>query len=614
MNRRTFLRWGGVASASLLAGRSISGCGSSGPEARSPALADTGPLLPRRVPASATHVNRDELDTPLHVLSGQLPADLRGHVFVVAALPYGDGTPIFNGDGTIWRFDFDDAGAACKSRICKTPCYWADLAAVGTEHAFQNGSFARYSSTLGFRNQLNTAFLQMKERLLVTIDAGRPYEIDPATLELVSPVGSIAEWTSGLPESLFPGPFALHLTTAHPYYDERTGEMITVNYTSGPDGQLHIVRWDGSGPLARSLVVLPDGTPVVIQQSAHQVAVSRDHVLVMDTAFFAEPEQIFGGTLSKAQAPEATVYIVRRADLAAGSGAVTAQKAVLPRESVHFFADYDDEGGRITVHTVHCCASDVSEWLREDDVRVDGKPLREDLLGYVLAPTDQNALGRYVIDAATGGLVEGGSITLYDEKTWALALYAHAGSAPADRVEAIYWMAAGFGPELHVERMAALYADYPHREVPLDELPLEGKPEHLLRFDPQAGVIADAYPFPDGRNANSPQFVPKKGGTGGQTDGYIVCTVISDDTSRPDSSGDEIWIFDAENLAQGPLCRLGHAELDLPLTLHTAFMGEIAPAAGKYRIDPRVDFAERLASASPEVKALMESHVFPHFD
>ncbi|UQA63270.1 carotenoid oxygenase family protein [Polyangium aurulentum] len=615
MNRRSFLRWGGVASASLLAGRSLTGCDPSRPATPAPTLADTGPALPRRLPASVTKAKRDEIDAPLHVLSGELPGDLRGHVFVVAAIPFGDGTPLFNGDGMIWRFDFDGAGAAFKSRLCKPPCYWADLAAAGTPHAFQNGGPSRYSSTLGFRNPLNTAFLPMKDRLLVTVDAARPYEIDPVSLEVVSPVGALEEWTPGLPENVFPGsPFTVQFTTAHPFYDERTGEMITVNYTSGPNGQLDLVRWDGEGKLERWPLVLPDGAPVLILQSAHQVAVTRDHVLVMDTAFVAEPEQIFGGTVSRAQAPEATVYIARRKDLVSGGGPVTAQKATLPRESVHFFADYDDEGGLITVHAAHCCAFDVSEWIREDDVRADGKPMREDFLGFTVAATDLSALGRHVIDASTGALVKGESITLFDESLWGLALYAHAGNAPAERMAAIYWSSGGFSEEAHVARVAELYADYPHRTVPLDEMPLETQPGHLLRFDPRAGVIADVYRFPDGRAPQSPHFVPRSGGTGAQTDGYITCIVLSDDTSAEGSSGDELWIFDAANLAQGPLCRLGHAQLDLPLSLHTAYLPKLVPATGEYWIDPRLDYAARLASAPPEVKALMEEHVFPHFD
>ena len=54
----------------------------------------------------------------------------------------------------------------------------------------------RFSSALGSRNPLSVAFLPVKfaqdelERLLVTYDGGRQYEIDTETLELATPVGS----------------------------------------------------------------------------------------------------------------------------------------------------------------------------------------------------------------------------------------------------------------------------------------------------------------------------------------------------------------------------------------------------------------------------------------
>ena len=77
------------------------------------------------------------------------------------------------------------------------------------------------------------AFLPVKfagdeqERLLITYDAGRQYEIDPESLELVTPVGSNQEWR---PEVKVNFPFAPVLSTAHPAFDARQSEMFTINY------------------------------------------------------------------------------------------------------------------------------------------------------------------------------------------------------------------------------------------------------------------------------------------------------------------------------------------------------------------------------------------------
>ena len=46
---------------------------------------------------------------------------------------------------------------------------------------------ARISRQLGVRNPLNTAFLPMQDRMLLTYDAGRPYEIDTESLEVITP-------------------------------------------------------------------------------------------------------------------------------------------------------------------------------------------------------------------------------------------------------------------------------------------------------------------------------------------------------------------------------------------------------------------------------------------
>lgn len=48
-------------------------------------------------------------------LEQRLPEDLQGHVFIIGPVgfedtPYGKGTPIFNGDGMVYRIDFNQPG------------------------------------------------------------------------------------------------------------------------------------------------------------------------------------------------------------------------------------------------------------------------------------------------------------------------------------------------------------------------------------------------------------------------------------------------------------------------------------------------------------------------
>jgi len=196
----------------------------------------------------------------LKVVAGSIPTDMYGHVFLNS--PCGtvnNNTPIpeyrpdgsnnsewgemlFNGDAMLYRFDLNEAGKVkVKSSMLKTPCYFADYATrFGTSYNEQGNYFrgmglARTSMKLGSRNQLNTALNLFKfpgekfNRVTVNFDAGRFHELDPAAMQVKTPIGSNQEWISEFPEAL-EYVFPLVLSTAHPSFDPLTHELFTVNY------------------------------------------------------------------------------------------------------------------------------------------------------------------------------------------------------------------------------------------------------------------------------------------------------------------------------------------------------------------------------------------------
>jgi hypothetical protein len=126
--------------------------------------------------------------------------------------------------------------------------------------------------------------------------------------------------------------------------------------------------------------------------------------------------------------------------------------------------------------------------------------------------------------------------------------------------------------------------------------------------------MIDGYRLPPGRIMGSPTFVPREGSTE-WTDGYVVSLVLSDDDSNPQSTGDEVWIFDARNLAQGPLARLGHPELNLSFTIHSTWLPKIGKRTASYCISASSDFQPRLdaAKASAEIQAIFDDYVYPRF-
>ena len=63
----------------------------------------------------------------LNVLSGELPADIYGHMFVAGSIAT-PGRPAFSGEGTVYRIDIKQDGVALKQAVFKPPCFLADQA------------------------------------------------------------------------------------------------------------------------------------------------------------------------------------------------------------------------------------------------------------------------------------------------------------------------------------------------------------------------------------------------------------------------------------------------------------------------------------------------------
>ncbi len=588
----------------------------------SPLSAEAGENLSFNYPSSILNALREELDIPLYTLQGKLPTDIAGHAFIVSALPQGDGSPVTNGDGMLYRCDFGSgpSGVQLKTRIAKTPCYYADQATKGTALGFKNSGILRRSDRLGVRNQVNTAFTCMGSRLLVTFDGGRPYEVDTETLELVTPVGKTSEWTTVVSppaSNLLKLVFMPYLSGAHPFYDDYTGELFLANYQPAVPllpSKTFLLRWDGEGELEKFKVQV-QGKDVKIAQSMHQLAATRDHIILVDTAFRIELEQIIFTESLQRELWDTTLYLIRRADLKKGQTTVEARKVLIPREIAHFVADYDDSSGQIILHLTHSAAWATSEWLRKSDKEVhSGQAMRKDLQGMLVMASDMTPMARYALDAATGEIKE--ATLLYDEQlTWSVNLYTHQGST-VDRFENMYWTSVGFHPELLPKRIYDLETSYKYRKVPTKDLPFaEAKPASLFRVNARQldKQNLDAYIFPRGRVVSSPIFVPAAGSKSSDG-GYVVVSVVSDDKSLVRSSGDELWIFDARSLADGPVCRLGHPLLSFGYSLHTAWLPEVQARTAGYKISPREDYSLALASQRRDVVELFEKSVFPMFD
>lgn len=716
-------------------------------------------------PRSVLSVSRDEFgnkednpdakDLPLkmNVKEGKLPLDLQGHVFIVAPVgsidspdaqghptnstvyPSSDGTtPLYNGDGMIYRLDFDnlEAGAFLAARLVKTPCYYADVATNKCQK-YQDLKFNNYGITrlgsLGTRNQLNTAFVPLKfsqqesERLLTTWDVGRPYEIDPKTLETVTPVGRNDEWKEvtniGLPGKA-PQPFGVIQTSAHPCFDPYTQELFTVNigrslsnvfsqlipivyifkeiwdwiwnglqkifnikkrqvplpeleekplslsqklsiivesiwrFLRGAigiftDNYVYVMRWKGSGNLQK-WEVRHNGRSIKIKQSIHQMAVTEDYIVLLDTAFKVSIEELVPiiakfmpislkkyqnfiekfarNYFDKPQLSDNSFYIISRSDFNLGGSHVHAKKVKIPGEAAHFLADYKNPNDLITLHLSHVCAWDAGEWISEFDFDDDKTPNLATnnlprLYGTIAGPMDISKFGCHVVNGKTGELVKKHQDVIMDKNsTWGPAIGTYQNYPLPDRLEDIYWICLGCWEDLKTQHMEHLYKNYKYREISLqsiNDITKQGRPSNLLRLhiDPQENVkvggnrlsIPDIYPFPDGYWVMSPQFVPRSD-SGISTDGYIVCLVHYGDGSD-ETNGNEVWIFDAADLKSGPVCKLWHPQFNVAFTIHTTWLQKVEKRTASYCIDPQEDYNDIVQQQSQKVQDLFNEWVYP---
>jgi len=542
----------------------------------------------------------------LNVLSGELPADIFGHLFVAGSIAT-PGRPAFSGEGTVYRIDIAAEGMSLKQTVFKPPCFLADQALqaeqTGGLLGFHDLGLTRLSPLMGVRTVLSNSPIALSDRMIITTDAGRPWEFDPITLELVTPIGKADEWVGAIPA---PWVFPLFLTSAHPAEDRSTGEFFTANYANagaGNPGFTHLIRWHKAGALEHFQIIDDHGDPVVIEQCIHQIALTKNYVILQDSAFVVEMRQmvfdaaqllmpgmpfrdLFGGSQMRAQRPTTVLYLVPRKALRLRSGGhaedpthVRAVRVEIPGESVHFFAQWDDSES-LELIIPHTPTLDVSEWVHEGELMVDGSRATSEIAGMQIpCALTQGSIAVHTLDPRTGEML--GARILRNDETWGLALGTHAPGPQDQRLEVLYFNTSGFAPELVPQRVLKTYQD----RVDSALMPIKsGRLPRLLAFEIATGKLT-SYLCPRGWSMLSPTFVPRRDSTGPR-DGYVVCIAHSaDSVPRPNgTSGEEVWIFDAADITAGPLCRLGHTELDFAFTVHSTWVPELRPSPKNYRV------------------------------
>lgn len=431
----------------------------------------------------------------------------------------------------------------------------------------------------------------------------------------------------------------------------------------GMKNEVTLMRWTGEGPIKKWNVLDGDtGKNILIHQTMHQTNYSKDYILLVDCSlkfaldimmtnpFPAHPwlDRLLRQLLSKTLLPYTPFYIIKRSDLTDNAQTVTAKKATVNLETVHFSINYENPGNLITIHTAHNTASCAAEWVRPYDfLAIDpDKAVIENTIGLMTTgEMDIGRIGKIVINGETGIITaqsiicekgfEGDSVSDVKAHTWAVGLHTYrdiiSADKPVGKINQIYWQSYGLDYRFLTVYIKNLYENYKNRIIPVDkilEYNKKGIPFCIFRQDTNKMTIEDFYIFEMNQNFRSMQFVPrKKDGSNvnhidPELDGYLFCTMVNgskDIANDNDSYSREIWIFDAASLIKGPVCKLSHPEMVYAFTIHSAWMEDCVSSPTSYNIAVRADYDEVISNFKPSlhketIQQLMKEEVYPHFN
>ncbi|MGZ4718415.1 MAG: carotenoid oxygenase family protein, partial [Acidimicrobiales bacterium] len=188
-------------------------------------------------------------DLDLVLDSGTWPDDLAGEIVITTSDQRTAPQHAFFGDGVVLRLSLRPGthGAASgtfawRTAVIDSPSQRLRAARPELFEATVLGA----RSPFGFSNAANTAPLPWGDRLFATWDAGRPVEIDAASLSFVAEVGHRDDWAPALDAPVLP----LVSSTAHPVIDPDRDCMWTVSLDPVAGG-VQVVRYDGEGSRVR---------------------------------------------------------------------------------------------------------------------------------------------------------------------------------------------------------------------------------------------------------------------------------------------------------------------------------------------------------------------------
>ena len=188
------------------------------------------------------------------------------------------------------------------------------------------------------------------------------------------------------------------MSTAHPVIDPDRDVLWTVNTFWG---QLHVVRWDGEGPVQMWPIA-----GALIPQSVHTITQTRDWLIVGDCAFKVEPQVLAGGDRTEPANHSGPVFVIRKDALEAVAPGTEVEAKVfeIAPEINHYYATYDDGDG-IGILFEHTESADIAMTQGEGDLDALGRPCDPALRGLYGFPMSPDRTTFLVFDPESGEVV-----------------------------------------------------------------------------------------------------------------------------------------------------------------------------------------------------------------
>ncbi len=221
------------------------------------------PLRAQRLPsdraadwARAHETVSCEFATRLSCVDGKIPSGLRGTLFrngparfERGGRPYGH---LFDGDGMVASFTFDDLGVYYRNRFVRTREFEREeRAGRALYRGFGSnlpGGIVANAFRTHFKNAANTGVSMHGGRLLALWEGGVPHEIDPYTLETRGPYTFDGKLLARRSLEAFCIGRELPFS-AHPKVDPSTGELFNFGLRMGTTPRLYVYRVSPDGQM-----------------------------------------------------------------------------------------------------------------------------------------------------------------------------------------------------------------------------------------------------------------------------------------------------------------------------------------------------------------------------